>query len=157
MLKNAVSAVTLAAVAVSGVSAETNANGEFVPGPIAVIHGMNSSCPFGHWTRAISRSINHKAVVKCIEVGDGITSSLFEHVEWQSAKICQKLHNDPDFAGKEISLVGMSQGGLTARTIVERCEGLKVHTLMSYGAPHNGNSVPLNGLRTITQQMQAKC
>lgn len=128
-----------------------------MPGPIAVIHGMNSSCPMEFWTEAIAEAIEYKAVVKCIEFGDGITDSLFFRNDWQAAKICQKLMNDPDFAGKEISLVGMSQGGIVARAIVERCDGLKVHTLMTYGAPHAGNSVPLNGIRTITQYWHEAC
>ena len=108
MLLNKFSTVTIAAMAISGVSAETNEKGEFVPGPIAVIHGMNSSCPMEFWTEAIAEAIGFKAVVKCIEVGDGITSSLFERNEHQIAKLCQKLRSDPDFAGKEMSLVGMS-------------------------------------------------
>ena len=118
MFTNALSTVTLAAIATSQVSAEINENGEFVPGPVLVIHGMNSACPFSPWTEAIAESIDYKAVVKCLEVGDGITSSLFERNEYQTAKLCQKLHNDPDFVGKEISLVGMSQGGITARALV---------------------------------------
>ena len=51
------------------------------------------------------------------------------------------MHNDPDFAGKEVSLVGISQGGLIARTVVETCENLNVHTLFTFGSPHQGVSV----------------
>ena len=70
--------------------------------------------PFG----VLDQAIDYKAVVKCIEFGDGITDSLFFRNKWQAVKICQKLMNDPDFAVKEISLVGLSQGGITARAIV---------------------------------------
>ena len=37
--------------------------------------------------------------------------------------------------------MGISQGGLTARTVVETCADLNVHTLFTYGAPHAGVSV----------------
>ena len=80
--------MALATFAVSGVQAETDENGNFVPGPIAVIHGMNSSCPMEFWTQAIEKAIDYKAVVKCIEFGDGITDSLFFRMDWQAAKIC---------------------------------------------------------------------
>ena len=66
---------------------------------------------------------------------------MFERMNWQAATVCHKLHNDPDYAGKEINLVGISQGGLIARTVVERCADLKVHTLFTFGSPHNGISV----------------
>lgn len=82
MLKNTVNTFVLAAIAASEVSAETDADGNFVPGPVAVIHGMNSSCPMEFWVDAIAEAIDYKAVVKCIEVGDGITTSLFERNEW---------------------------------------------------------------------------
>lgn len=74
--------MALAAFAVSGVQAETDADGNFVPGPVAVIHGMNSMCPMEFWTGSIERAIDYKAVVKCIEYGDGITDSLFFRNEW---------------------------------------------------------------------------
>lgn len=45
------------------------------------------------------------------------------------------------FAGKEINIVGISQGALIARTVVETCADLKVHTLFSFGGPQNGVSV----------------
>mmetsp|Transcript_17588 Transcript_17588/g.24240 ORF Transcript_17588/g.24240 Transcript_17588/m.24240 type:complete len:93 (+) Transcript_17588:293-571(+) len=41
----------------------------------------------------------------------------------------------------EINIVGISQGGLISRSVVERCEGIpKVHTLFTFGGPHGGIS-----------------
>jgi palmitoyl-protein thioesterase len=65
---------------------------------------------------------------------------MFEKMDWQIHQACHSLRNDPDYAGKEINIVGISQGGLISRSIVEKCEGLKVHTLFTYGAPHQGVS-----------------
>ena len=93
------------------------------------------------WVDGIAESIDNRAVVKCIEIGDGETTSMFMRMRWQADVVCHKLHNDPDFADKEINLVGISQGGLTARTVVETCADLKIHTLFTYGSPHGGVSV----------------
>jgi len=107
-------------------------------GPVAIFHGINSHCPTDDWSQMILDGIDYAAVVKCVEIGDGVISSIFERMEWQVKQGCRTLRNDPDFAGKEINIVGLSQGGLIARSIVEQCEGLKVHTLFTYGGPHNG-------------------
>jgi len=41
----------------------------------------------------------------------------------------------------EINIVGISQGSLVSRSIIERCEGLpRVHTFFTYGGPHGGVS-----------------
>ena len=89
----------------------------------------------------IGKAIDNRAVVKCIAIGDGNTTSIFERMPWQVSTMCHKIQNDPDFAGKEMSIIGISQGGLIARSVVEQCEGLKIHTLFTYGSPHMGVSV----------------
>lgn len=61
-------------------------------------------------------------------------------MDWQVHTACRKLHHDPDYRGKEINIVGLSQGGLIARALVERCPDLKVHTLFTFGGPHEGVS-----------------
>ena len=76
--------------------------------PVALLHGVDDSCPQTAWTDYISEAIDYQAVVKCVEVGDGVATSIFERMKWQAATVCHKLHNDPDFAGQEINLVGIS-------------------------------------------------
>ena len=40
--------------------------------PVAVFHGVAGSCPdVQTWVDTISESIDHQAVVKCVEIGDG--------------------------------------------------------------------------------------
>ena len=93
--------------------------------PVVVLHGLNGDCPqIAGWVSRIEMEIGSQAVVKCIEIGDGKTTSIFERMDWQVKTVCHKIHNDPDFSGKEISIVGISQGGLIARSVVEQCEGL---------------------------------
>lgn len=73
-----------------------------------------------------------------MEIGSGKTTSMFEKIDWQVHQACRSLRNDPDYIGKEINIVGISQGGLISRSIVEKCDGLDVHTLFTYGSPHQG-------------------
>jgi palmitoyl-protein thioesterase len=87
----------------------------------------------------IAEGIDYSAAVKCVEIGNGKTSSLFELIEAQVKTACRKLRNDPDFAGKKINIVGISQGGLIARSLVETCD-LDVETLFTFGGPHQGVS-----------------
>ena len=106
--------------------------------PVALLHGITDHCPRPDWSDKIERALDYRAVVKCVEAGDGEIWSIFEDMWKQANSVCHKLKNDPDFAGKPVSLVGLSAGGLIARAVVETCDGLEVHTLYSYGAPHAG-------------------
>lgn len=77
--------------------------------PVVVLHGLNGNCnQIQQWVTDIDTEIGGQAVVKCLEIGDGNVSSIFERMEWQINTVCHKIHNDPDFAGKEISIVGIS-------------------------------------------------
>ena len=77
-----------------------NDKDEVTVAPVALIHGIDDSCPQTSWTDMISNAIGNKAVVKCVEIGDGRNTSIFERIKWQAATVCHKLHNDADFAGK---------------------------------------------------------
>ena len=89
----------------------------------------------------IANSLDHQTVVKCLEIGDGKITSMFLEMQLQADVICHKLHNDPDYAGKEINLLGISQGGLIARTVVETCPDLDINVLYTFGGPLGGVSV----------------
>ena len=54
-----------------------------VSAPVALLHGVNGSCPqVSGWVDMIANSIDHEAVVKCVEVGDGNITSMFERMNW---------------------------------------------------------------------------
>lgn len=57
---------------------------------------------------------------------------------------CDAIKADENFAGKQINIVGLSQGGTIARGVVQQCEGLDVHTLFTFGAAHGGLHAYLN-------------
>ena len=112
--------------------------------PIALFHGIVASCPQTEWETMISNGIGGKGIVKCIEIGDGYWTSSHVDIDLQVKMACKALKEDPDFAGKKVNLVGLSQGGSIARALVQRCDGLDVHTLFTFGTPNAGLHAYLN-------------
>lgn len=105
---------------------------------MAVFHGLGDLClnpGMISITKHIGKQIGAKA--KCIESG-AFVFSIFESFEYQAKKACNKILKDPDFQG-EFSVFGLSQGGLIARYIAEKCPTKKpVRNLVTMGAPHTG-------------------
>jgi palmitoyl-protein thioesterase len=65
-------------------------------------------------------------------------SSIFENFETQAEEACQSILSDSNFQG-EFNVLGLSQGGLIARNIVERCATKgNVRNLVTLGGPHMG-------------------
>ena len=109
--------------------------------PVVMFHGLNGSCSqIDGWVDIISEGINHAAPVKCVEIGDGNDTSLFTSMPHQVRQACKNVANDPDFVGKPISVIGISQGGLIARAFVEQCAEVDVDILFTFGGPHMGVS-----------------
>ena len=51
--------------------------------PVALFHGVDDSCnSMGSWINLIEEGIDYVAPVKCVEIGDGRISSIFERMEW---------------------------------------------------------------------------
>lgn len=108
--------------------------------PTAIFHGLGDACiyPGMHsFTRSIKKQTGDYAT--CLEVGNGSITSITENFENQAEKACQKLLADPEFAVDEINVMGLSQGSLLARYIVESCpiQG-KVRNWASIGGPNMG-------------------
>ncbi|KAK1077144.1 hypothetical protein LTR33_008334 [Friedmanniomyces endolithicus] len=77
------------------------------------------------------------------------SASFFGNVSAQVAKVCEDIKADPHLAhsldgreggGIRADALGFSQGGQFLRGLVERCEGLSVRSLMTFGSQHNGIS-----------------
>jgi len=120
-------AAALAAVSVSAI-------------PTAIFHGMGDACIYPgmhHFSKEIASGTGDYA--KCLEVGNGSITSLTDNFMDQADKACQKLLADENFAVDEINVMGLSQGALLARYIVESCpiKG-KVRNLSSIGGPNMG-------------------
>lgn len=74
--------------------------------------------------------------MKCVEIGNGADSSILMKFEKQVEHACKSINNDPNFQNQTINVLGLSQGGLIARGIVELCDfGGRVARLISIGGP----------------------
>lgn len=72
-------------------------------------------------------------------------ATFFGDVNDQISQVCSALQDVPGLKDSTSGLVradalGFSQGGQFLRALVQRCEGLSVRTLMTFGSQHNGIS-----------------
>ena len=76
---------------------------------------------------------------ECIEIGDGEMTTLFSPINIQSDEACNKLKNHPVFRDQQFNIVGLSQGSLIARHIIQQCDLTHpVRNLVTIGSPNNG-------------------
>lgn len=75
----------------------------------------------------------------CIEIGNGAMTSLSRNFTSQANEACLKLTQDPRLL-KNISIVGLSQGALIGRYIIQNCKEFKgtVNRYISIGGPQMG-------------------
>ncbi|KAL7123482.1 hypothetical protein ACP275_01G107100 [Erythranthe tilingii] len=108
--------------------------------PFILLHGVNSQCTNNRPTSYMKRLTQWSgANGSCLEIGNGTWSSWFIPLDKQ-VKGMKELANG-------YNIVGISQGNLVGRGIVEFCEGSPpVNNLISIGAPQAGiASVPRAG------------
>ena len=116
------------------------------PVPIAVFHGMGDSCLYpgmAKFTKTLGKLVG--VYSKCIEVGMfASVGSITTDFEKQGQEVCNKIALNKNFKNG-FSVIGLSQGGLLARYVVENCPGaVPVRNMVTFGTPHTGTSrVPM--------------
>jgi palmitoyl-protein thioesterase len=76
-------------------------------------------------------------LIKCVESGANVVSA-FTPLQSQIDTACEKIDSDPDLAGPYI-MVGLSQGGIIARGVVQTCAaGARATRLLTLGTPNAG-------------------
>jgi len=109
--------------------------------PVAVFHGIGDSCSFPGTTDFVDylrEKLNTE--VRCIEQGNGFLTSWFTNFHKQSEMACESIKNNPLFQG-EFSVLGISQGALIARYIIQKCDIKgKVKNFVSISGPHMGTA-----------------
>ncbi|KAJ2125102.1 hypothetical protein IW147_001233 [Coemansia sp. RSA 720] len=107
---------------------------------------MGDTCCDNQTMGAIGQIISDElpgAYVHSVRVGstEGAdrTAGFFGNVNTQIDSVCTDLLSISELRGG-VNLMGFSQGGLFARALVQRCSGLNVRALVTWGAPHAGVS-----------------
>ncbi|KNE55266.1 hypothetical protein AMAG_01179 [Allomyces macrogynus ATCC 38327] len=113
------------------------------PLPVVLWHGMGDSC-CGQGMSDIKAALEQEVpgvFVHSILVGrdanEDTMRGFLDDVNVQTKQVCAKLKSMSELE-RGFHFIGFSQGGLFARSLVERCEGLKVETLITFAAPHQG-------------------
>ena len=128
----------------------------FASVPTAYFHGMHDDCQNNlHLTQVLSEDLG--APVECIEVGNGIETSMIMQFKKQAEIACQNLLNNPVFQVDEVNVIGFSQGGLIARYIAQDCP-VKVRNLITVGTPNMGvTDTPLCSISDLSENLKALC
>ncbi|KAL8064589.1 hypothetical protein ABFX02_01G100100 [Erythranthe guttata] len=114
------------------------------PLPFILLHGINSQCSSSEIAGYVNRlSEWSNTTGYCLEIGNGIWSSWVVPLEKQVEEACKKVKAMKELK-KGYNIVGLSQGTLIGRGIVEFCEGAPpVNNFISIGGPQAGiASVP---------------
>ncbi|CAI5959254.1 unnamed protein product [Closterium sp. NIES-65] len=123
------------------------------PLPFVVLHGLGDACSNGGMGNFVSLLTSlSSANGSCVEVGRGASDSWLMRLDKQTEQACSKLRAMPHLA-RGFNLVGLSQGGLIARALIQSCDGLPpVHSLVSIGGPQAGvASTPQCVLHAVCQ------
>jgi palmitoyl-protein thioesterase len=105
--------------------------------PLVIFHGLGDDCRFPgmhHFTKHLNDTLG--VYTKCVEVGNGSQDSWMESMSEQAQQACAEIKADP-LLSAGINVLGLSQGGLLARAMVEQCD-IKVFKLSTMGGPHMG-------------------
>ena len=72
-----------------------------------------------------------------VDIGNGYDTSVNTPMMQQTQLLCQVLAHIPELAGG-FNFIGMSQGGLLARSYTEMCNNPPVNNLITLVSPHGG-------------------
>lgn len=112
--------------------------------PLVLWHGMGDTCcnplSLGRLKELIQGHIPN-IYVHSIQIGKDIEedflAGFFKNSNDQVSEVCDMLSKDTKLANG-FNAMGFSQGGQFLRALVQRCDKVKVHNLISVGGQHQG-------------------
>ena len=119
------------------------------PLPLLVWHGLGDRYDADglRSTGKLAQKVHPGTYVHYVRLDkDGATdrkNTFFGNVTTQIDEVCEQLHKHTKLLGPEtktlrVDALGFSQGGQFLRGLVERCDGLSVRSLVTFGSQHNG-------------------
>jgi palmitoyl-protein thioesterase len=118
------------------------------PLPLLIWHGLGDrhDAQGLHEVGSLAAKVHpgtHVEYIRAAESGpDDQRATFFGNITAQSEIICAELLVNPNLTNADgvvrVDALGFSQGGQFLRGLVERCEGLSVRSLVTYGSQHNG-------------------
>lgn len=110
--------------------------------PVGIVPGLGDSCSnpasMGRLVKQIQGQVQNK--IFCIDSGPG-TKSLLSSFKGQLDNACKIVASKSDELNLKngFIMMGLSQGGLIARGVIEYCDmGQYVKKLITFGGPHQG-------------------
>ncbi|KAL8064598.1 hypothetical protein ABFX02_01G100700 [Erythranthe guttata] len=123
----------------------------YAPLPFILLHGVNNQCSSSQSTLYVKQlSEWSNTTGYCLEIGNGVQSSWLIPLEKQVEEACKKVKAMKELS-KGYNIVGLSQGTLIGRGIIEFCEEAPpVNNFISIGGPQAGiASVPHSSVASI--------
>lgn len=119
------------------------------PLPLLIWHGLGDTYDADglRSTGKLAEEVHPGTYVYYIRVDDDSssdrTATFFGNITTQIAQVCEQITSDPklanpDGSGVRADALGFSQGGQFLRGLLERCDGLSVRSLVTFGSQHNG-------------------
>lgn len=113
------------------------------PHPLVIWHGLGDSA-FAAGLTDLKQSLQEAfpgLFVHIISLEDGESAdrkrTVFGDVNDDVAQVCEQVKGIPELKGG-MDAIGFSQGGQFLRALVQRCDGIQVRNLVTFGSQHAG-------------------
>ncbi|KAF2861589.1 alpha/beta-hydrolase [Piedraia hortae CBS 480.64] len=119
------------------------------PLPLIIWHGLGDTytAPGLHEVGQFAQKTHPGTYIHYIHLSDDSSrdrsSSFLGNITTQLTTVCAQLHSNKNLLSRDgktlrVDALGFSQGGQLLRGLLQRCEGLSIRSLVTFGSQHNG-------------------